>query len=816
MRRIRGDTTRKKIEKGSKNNKKEDEALINEDNIIKKKQKTPKPRRTTFFQPRTLYGIAIVNILIVTFGLQQIYYKYYVQPQLSVTKTTLPLIINISQHESLKWSTYRPHLYFGLRTKHPTSPLFGIMWYEQPNLVTPLSQTPLRHWCDNGDSVKNYVWLFHDGRSYGKQKINDERYQLNTSFIADEHSWSSSITVNNTSKYIKKNLSLILYFSSQDNKTLFIYDEKNNKIKGNSKSHGYFEMTFHTLGNVIDKSFTINSTLIQPTNYKDYIMDNSVLNKKTNNYELRNNQKTRDGSKFIAIQFNIKLNGTVYITYQSKKGNTYIGEEYDNKLKSKTNEFLTTFEEKFNLKNKNVTLLHKNMGRVVLSNMLGGIGFFYGSNIVKSKYSTTDILQYYGPHSLLTGVPSRTLFPRGFLWDEAFHNILIRKFDPELSFEIFGSWLDTINIEGWIPREMILGSEAEARVPAEFVVQKDDVANPPAFFYLLELFLQNQKFIMNHKEELSKLYPRLQLWYTWLKRSQSGKVRGTFRWRDRNDDVTKVLNPKTLSSGLDDYPRASNPSEDEYHLDLRCWMALCSKVMRRLTEILKSDDIGLLESFRSEEEELNNYETLKKLHWSEESKAFSDYGNHSMSVALERELYYDNNGYMQYKSNKIFYEKGKLRFVDDVFGYNSLFPFLLKQIPPKASELKIMLDKISDPNILWSKYGLRSISKSSPYYNKKNTEHDPPYWRGNIWMNINYMALSSLKYYADIRGPYQRDALTIYEKLQSNVVSNVANVYKKTGYTWEHYNDQNGNGQGTRPFNGWSSLVLSMLSGDFN
>lgn len=50
------------------------------------------------------------------------------------------------------------------------------------------------------------------------------------------------------------------------------------------------------------------------------------------------------------------------------------------------------------------------------------------------------------------------------------------------------------------------------------------------------------------------------------------------------------ISSQTLMSGLDDYPRASHPSDDERHLDLRCWMLLAANCMRSISELLGTKD----------------------------------------------------------------------------------------------------------------------------------------------------------------------------------------------------------------------------------
>lgn len=147
---------------------------------------------------------------------------------------------------------------------------------------------------------------------------------------------------------------------------------------------------------------------------------------------------------------------------------------------------------------KSCFILQINLTKIAVSNLLGGIGYFYGSSMIRSELIGPKAVPGWTT-SLFTATPSRSMFPRGFLWDEGFHNLVISRWSPLLAMEIVGNWLDLLNSHGWIPREQILGFEAIARVPPEFIVQIDGVANPPSLILVVEVCFELINFTFELK-----------------------------------------------------------------------------------------------------------------------------------------------------------------------------------------------------------------------------------------------------------------------------------------------------------------------------
>ena len=471
------------------------------------------------------------------------------------------------------------------------------------------------------------------------------------------------------------------------------------------------------------------------------------------------------------------------------------------------------------------------VSKAALSNTIGSIGYFYGCSIVKDDRVSAGHgpkMSLYGPSPLLSGVPSRSFFPRGFLWDEGFHQLLVSRWDGNLSRYILAHWLDLMSSSGWIPREQILGKEARARVPDAFVAQDTQAANPPSILLSIEQMLSDDAGgdggDMETLRFLQLSWPRLRQFYQWYNTTQIGETSTVYRWRGRDANAIEV-NPKTLTSGLDDYPRASHPSSSEKHLDLRCWMAMASRAMIRIGEAIGAPDEDL-SSYRYTFGVLSHFDQLNKHHYHKKSRRYLDYGMHTENITLRQVLDEQHNKLRVVRQVS---EKPALKKVPH-FGYVSLFPLIALILPPSSDQLIATVRQLRDSDFMWSQYGLRSLSKDSSLYKTHNTLDDAPYWRGAIWININFLTLSALHKYAglDARyttdGPSQSDSLIltgqhtseikqVYLDLRDNLMGNIVREYERTGFLWESYDDDNGHGRGTHPFTGWTALV-SLIIGE--
>ncbi|MCO5574989.1 hypothetical protein L7F22_028786 [Adiantum nelumboides] len=737
-------------------------------------------------------------------------------------------------HEDLYWGTYRSNLYLGVRARVPKSLLAGLMWIS----VDSNGMLAVRHTCEASNNMKRYGWLRHDGRSFGYQEILDGNTLLKTTFVKKKFSssgyggdWVVRVGVEDISEESSEKIRILLFY---------VADEAGGSLKLHSNDRQGTRLVSGTMKDAGQWSLHVTGMAKEDMCYMSYSTEHlhnittlvsHVLQfqaRRTGRLQLPDSMQSFsnvaifqvDGNVPFEIDFVYASGGDSDISATEARVEQLSGLNLNNEIAKRELAFEKQFQQTFGLKEKGFKDRYLEAGRAALSNLLGGIGYFYGRSRIAVPFdpqveSSSEVFWHYWPAALYTAVPSRSMFPRGFLWDEGFHQLLIRRWDKKISLEIIANWLDLMNVDGWIPREQILGKEARSKVPEEFVLQHTSNANPPTLFLAIQDYLSTlseespSNFGGEDRAFLESSFPRLQAWFNWFNTSQVGKLPGSYFWHGRDADTDRELNAKVLSSGLDDYPRSSHPSSDERHLDLRCWMALAAKSMTRISSLLGKDS----SDYKRMAQELTDMDLLNKLHYDTRSGRYYDFGNHTEKVKLAWKVWQDpKTGYVRQDLVRSVQGRPSLRLVPH-FGYVSLFPFIMELIPADSPVLKNHLDLIVDEKLLWTTYGLRSLATTSSMYMAYNTQHDPPYWRGPVWININYLVLRALYHYSEEPGPYKDAASQIYTQLRENLIRNVVESYYDSGYLWEQYdNAANGRGKGAHPFTGWTSLILLIMA----
>ncbi|ORZ41208.1 glycoside hydrolase [Catenaria anguillulae PL171] len=789
-----------------------------------------------------------------------------------------------------QWGTYRPNLYFGTRLRSPHSLLTGLAWFSlNDNDYAGLQS--MRHACDQSHNMQGYGYHAHNGRDYANQTINDAtlNVRISTEWIAhhEQGDWVARIRGEPLDPAKPTPKIGVLYYAGFDgpgelavgSKVAVADRDQTGFIRGSSPNLGNFAMYVQLppssptsswasvaaspawarsgprtaplpmpagkVWQAADLTAQVLSTHARATiaqrqqqGDKEYPAPADLIALPERDLGLGQDQAIAgvvqmafQGSWEMDIVFVSQSQGRKPedLPIAARKRTTSFSETAAARMQSFLTRFTSTFPLPSTLPANAAKLSH-----YLLSNLLGGIGFFHGparTNPTPDNEAALFDWLYLSdpddedaqlahmewkahrdaqnrdtlPMSLFTGTPSRSFFPRGFLWDEGFHQLVVGAWDHELSKEVLASWFaEGVQDKqtGWIAREQILGEEARSRVPEEFQVQSPHIANPPtlglAVMALAQQYQKMQKATEDGKGMFSDpgaeqqmvgewsqgLIPpgasndiirsflaSLQLHYNWLHSTQHGIPDDfgrsipnpyVYRWRGRTEH-------HNFASGLDDFPRSDPPNIGELHVDLQAWMAWYAQLIADLAQ--QVGDNALAKDMRSKAQ--LTAANLFNVFW--DAARGGGFGD----VAIN----YDDESIVNVRK-----------------GYVSLVPFVLGLVDKAQHKKQFdwsiqLIRELSRPG-----NGVMSLHPDDEAFGKGEN-----YWRGAVWMNWQYLVLRALKR----SGPEVQD---LYAKIRGDVIRVVTQGFAETGFVHENYDGLTGKPRGSHPFTGWTSLVLLIMS----
>lgn len=103
-----------------------------------------------------------------------------------------------------------------------------------------------------------------------------------------------------------------------------------------------------------------------------------------------------------------------------------------NNLNYQNNRFNSDFDKRFHLREaQGFDNRVEEVSKSALSNMIGGLGYWFGESLIFQGKGEPALTRE--ARSLFSCVPSRPFFPRGFLWDEGFHHLLVSEWNSEIT-----------------------------------------------------------------------------------------------------------------------------------------------------------------------------------------------------------------------------------------------------------------------------------------------------------------------------------------------------------------------------------------------
>lgn len=385
--------------------------------------------------------------------------------------------------------------------------------------------------------------------------------------------------------------------------------------------------------------------------------------------------------------------------------------------------------------------------------------------------------------------PSNREYVFQWLWDTAFHAIVLSNFDVEWAKNeirnfLLGQWSD-----GFLPHIIFWGKKKSlphwAYIESALSIRPrtSSITQPPIFPIAVERVYQKSP----DKKFLEEVLPKLAAHHKWLLTNRDND----------NDFLISIISPN--ESGMDELPvfqlAAGYTGLDTtlMHYTYRKGDFLNHRYKFNSEKILQKDyfnveellfNVIFIESARS----------MSRLFRKISNYPEADFFEH-VALTSEKSLLekcWDENDEIFYS---LFSNQEKKAEVKTVA---SLVPIYLAGL--KGEKLEALVNKhLLNPNEFFTKYPFPSVAKDEKYY----VPHDTPkhqvklLWRGPTWISTNWLIIKGLRRHK-------------YHDLADKITKRLSNMISKEGFR-EYYNPETGEGYRRENF-GWSTLILDLLN----
>ena len=396
--------------------------------------------------------------------------------------------------------------------------------------------------------------------------------------------------------------------------------------------------------------------------------------------------------------------------------------------------------------------------------------------------------------------PYRMQYKHQWLWDAGYHALVLSQFGDFAGARKELESICSVQAEdGLIPHIHFNPDETLGYRPnaADWGTGRpaSGITQPPNLATGLRAYYENSHDL----DFVKQIFPKLLAYHQWLKNDReiddNGLIAIVHPWEAGTDNSPiydglreKLLKERfsqaTFPKRVDtqNIPAHQRPKDDDYKvywglISLFQQTGWDQKKMAQVSPFAVADP--LMNTWWVKGNEDLAY-LAKALGDDETAKTLQGWANETRSTM--RKTMWDKKDGIFYAYDFRAHEKIKIKTA------NSLVPLYAK-IPTRWQALRLTFQHLRNPNEFWAPAGIRTTSKNESAYDSQR------YWRGPVWMNIQWMLAHGLRQYG-------------FDHLADTLVSKSEALFRQSGYR-EYYDPDTGAGLGAPEFS-WSALVHVM------